>query len=330
MTSIAAEMMPVVHNLVRDRPDFCIIGHSKCGTTALHDMLAQHPQLFMSSPKEPNFFATDLTRPGIPYAFGEMSADTYRDLFADAKPDQLCGESSASNIYSKTAATEMAAWNPAMKLIAILREPIDFLVSYHQQMLKNPITDGESVKSLRRALELEPERKRGRNIPRGQRVPELLYYAERCRYREQLERVYQHFPREQVLVLIYDDFRRDNAAVLREVCEFLGVDPDFDFEPTDRNTGVSVRSKAAQNALANLSHGRGAWAPVKRVAKAALAGGRSRAALRWAMGRFAFGPKATVDDAFRTELRERFRGEVEAVSDLLGRDLVSEWGYGQP
>ena len=327
MTFAVAQFGTQLSTQERVCPDFFIIVHSRCGTTALHDMLAQHPQIFMSSPKEPNFFATDLTRPGIPYALGEMSAEKYRGLFTSAKPDQLCGESSASNIYSKTAAGEMAAWNPAMKMIAILREPVDFLVSYHQQLLKNPIVDGESVKCLKRALTLEPARKRGRKIPRGQRVPELLYYRERVRYRDQLDRVYEHFPREQVLVLIYDDFRRDNLATLRQVCMFLGIDSGFEFQPLGRNQGVTVRSKLAQNTLFCLSHGRGAWSPVKRVVKTALPGGRSRDALRWAMSRFAFGPKAELDEVTRSELRREFRNEVEAISDLLGRDLMAEWGY---
>lgn len=327
MNSIKASEADIKATATDVRPDFCIVGHSKSGTTALHDMLTQHPQLFMCQPKEPNFFATDLTRASDAAAFTRMSADEYRGLFRLAADSQLCGESSASNIYSLNAAREMENWNSRMKLIVMFREPVDFLVSYHQQMLKNPIADGESNRSLITVLALEADRKRGLCIPRGQRVPELLYYRERIRYAQQLRRVYEHFPRSQVLTLIYDDFRQDNAEVLQEVCQFLSVADTFKFELAERNPSVTLKSKYLQTMLADLSHGRGPWGLLKQPIKAIAPGDAPRRALRWAMSRLAFGPKSTLSSSIRNELRDSFRVEVESLGEMLNRDLVSEWGY---
>jgi hypothetical protein len=308
-------------------PHFVIVGHSKSGTTALHDMLAQHSQVFMTRRKEPNFFATDLCSATIPGSFRQMTAAEYRDLFAEAPLNAICGESSASNLFSETAARTMAAWNPSMKLIAILREPVDFLQSYHQQMLKNPISDGESVKNFQRALGLEPLRQQGRKVPHGQQVPQLLYYSERVRYRSQIERLYEHFPAQQVLILIYDDFRRDNHAVLRQVCRFLEVDESFCFLPMERNSGVTVRSRKVQQALLALSHGRAGWRPIKNLVKTFLPSSIPRRAMAWTYQSIAFGPKSDIHHELKRSLKIRFHPEVVAISELLGRDLVHEWGY---
>ena len=82
----------------------------------------------------------------------------------------------------------------------------------------------ESERDLARALALEPERREGRSIPRGCHNPATLMYTEHVRYAEQLRRFHEHFPPEQVLVLIYEEFRADNQATIRTVLRFLGVD----------------------------------------------------------------------------------------------------------
>lgn len=311
------------------RPDFCIVGHSKSGTTALHNMLSQHPMLYMSDPKEPNFFATDLTRTGQAGAFTKMSSIEYAALFKNATDSQLCGESSASNIYSKHAAAQMAKWNPDLKLIAIFREPANYLFSYHQQLLKNPIADGEAVKSFRRALDLEENRIRGRHIPNGQKVPELLYYSKRVEYSSQLSRIFKHFHNDQVLVLIYDDFCTNNSIVLREVCEFLGINGDFDFEYSTSNPSVGIRSKVAQNTLQRLSHGVGKYSVVKSTIRTFIPQTVSRSILRYCFRHFAFTSKPMLERELEIELKKRFRDEVVRFSQLINRDLVSEWGYNE-
>src|SRR5271155_3961542 len=205
-------------------PDFFIVGHPKTGTTALYEMLRAHPQIFLPELKEPRFFASDLPSPYQPRSFGGR-AQTYEDylaLFDAARSEQLVGEGSTAYIWSHTAAGLIAEAQPAARIVAILREPASFLHSLHLQLLQHR---SEEEPSLRKAIALEDERRQGRALTKvNEHWPQVLMYSERVRYVEQLRRYHAVFPPEQVLVLIYDDYRAENHATVRAVQRFLGVE----------------------------------------------------------------------------------------------------------
>ena len=104
----------------------------------------------------------------------------------------------------------------------MLREPVSFMHSLHTQFV-NETTEDEP--DFARALDLEAERRAGRSIPARVRCPSFLFYRERARYAAQLERYLAVFPREQILVLVFEEFREDNEGHYRRVLEFLGVGP---------------------------------------------------------------------------------------------------------
>ena len=133
----------------------------------------------------------------------------------------------------------IAEARPDAQIIAILREPASYLRSLHLQFLR---TDIENEPDFRSALELEGERKQGRRMPRSSTRPQLLLYSEHVRYVEQLRRYHAVFPREQVLVLIYEDFRADNEGTVRRIERFLGVDDTVPVEPVTVNPAAGVRS----------------------------------------------------------------------------------------
>lgn len=299
-------------------PDFFIVGQPKCGTTALHAMLSQHPGISMSQPKEPEFFASDIWR--------GTTAEEYRRAF-DGREGRISGEASPNYLFSSVAAGDISQWNGSAKIIAILREPVDFLYSYYLQLRRNPAGFDEPAASFARGLELEDQRRQNPKLMAGHHAPRRLLYSQRVRYREQLERYYRHFAPEQVLVLIYDDFKADNPETLRRVCRFLGVDETFDFELADRNRGAKLRSKPLQQAIHGLSHGQGAWQPVKAAAKAVLPARATRHAIDWTYRHLAFTPTGEVAPELRRQLMCRFKPEVEAISELLDRDLVALWRY---
>ncbi len=167
---------------------------------------------------------------------------------------------------------------PDARIIAILREPASFLHSLHLQLLQNRLED---EKDLARAIALEPQRREGRHIPAGCYRPQALFYSERVRYVEQLRRYHDAFAPEQVLVLIYDDFRDDNAATVRSVLRFLGVDEHVELPAVQANPSVAVRSLR----LDGLRHrlGGGANAPAEARGPASSATLRTRRLLgRWA------------------------------------------------
>jgi len=223
-------------------PDFFIVGQPKSGTTALYEMLRQHPEIYMSRVKEPRFFASDL--PSSFQRHSEVPPLTYEDylaLFRDAGADQRAGEASTAYIWSHTAAGLIAKARPDARLIAILREPASFVRSMHLQLLQIRI---EKQADLRKAVALEDSRREGRELPSTvARWPQVLLYAERAQYLEQLRRYRAAFPAEQLLVLIYDDFRDDNQAVVRSVLRFLDVDDTVAIEPTQANPWHTRQSR---------------------------------------------------------------------------------------
>jgi Sulfotransferase family len=318
-------------------PDFFIVGHAKSGTTALYEMLRVHPEIFMpeykwGAGKEPWYFAKDNPNPqtdgkkSIAYTGRHaMTVEQYLSLFAGARLDQRIGEGSTSYLWSASAAARIADACPRARIIAILREPASFLRSLHLQLLQN---HHEVEHDFRRAVELDQARREGREIPEGSYWPQALIYSDRVRYVEQLRRYESVFPPEQILVLIYDDFRDENEVTVRRVLRFLDVDDTVALPQLQANPTIAIRSRTLDRLRLDLRAGRGRILRGVRGVGKALTTQRLRRALYYpAMRRAVWGKPPPPDDAFMVELRRRFKGEVVALSEHLGRDLVTLWGY---
>jgi hypothetical protein len=305
-------------------PDFFIVGQFKSGTTALYEMLRRHPEIYMPDFKELWFFAPELRSRTQPRTRPD-TLDGYLSLFDAAQPGQRVGEATPAYLVSHTAAQRIAELQPSARIIAILREPASFLRSFHLQCVQNRT---ETENDLRKAMALEDVRREGRAIPRYSSRPHELMYSEHVRYVEQLSRYHAAFPREQVLVLIYDDFRRDNQAAVRQVLRFLEVDDSYPLEAIEANPTVRVRSPRLHEFLLSVYLGR---SPASRALKGpikTLVPKRFRGrALRETQRRVIYGTPRPPDEALTLELRRRFKGEVVALSEYLDRDLVSLWGY---
>jgi len=321
----STERPPAAPGLARRAPDFFLVGHPKCGTTALYEMLRRHPQVFMPDLKEPWFFADDLlirapADSGLPETLEE-----YLSLFAAARPEQRIGEATPSYLRSRGAAARIAEVSPQARIVAILREPASFLHSFHLQSVQAHV---ESEKDLRRALALEPARRGGDAIPRDCARPEALMYSDHVRYVEQLRRLHAAFPSEQVLVLIYDDFRADNQATVRRVLRFLGVDDTRHVDVLDANPTVRLRSSRLEELVRALYRGDGTTARAAKAALTVVTPRRLRRdALEATQRHLVYGTPRPLDPALALELRRRFRDEVVKLSEYLDRDLVTEWGY---
>jgi hypothetical protein len=324
----AGGAQPAAHGRV---PDFFIVGHEKCGTTALDMMLKEHPRIFLPEVKEQRFFAPELRggrgRRRDLDAARPHTFERYCQLFAAAGDDQLAGDVSPQYLRSHDAAGRIAAARPDARIIAIVREPASFLRSFHLQWVQN---NDETEKNLRRALQLEPARREGKHIPRRCPVPQHLFYSEHVRYVEQLQRFHSVFAAEQILVLVYEDFRRDNAATVREVLRFLGLDDDAPISSVETKPLRTVRSfwlkrlaeasrMARQNPAAASTFGRTVNALTPRPLRSE--------AFRRRWRTLVYKDADAPDPELMLELRLRFKPEVVALSDYLGRDLISEWGY---
>lgn len=229
--------------------DFFIVGQAKSGTTALADFLSQHPEIFMSFPKEPAFFATDIVREsdrfhGKKVYFKTRSLQQYINLFAKAEPNQLLGEASTSYIYSKEAAKNIRAYNPNAKIIILLRNPADFLHSLHMQYVNETV---ENEIDFKKAIKLEEQRRKGKALSKRVKSPSLLFYYDRIKYFEQIKRFFDNFSKDNIFVSSSEEFMSNNAQIYRAVLEFLDV-KDTSFSP---NFGIVHGSKTSRNRIVN-------------------------------------------------------------------------------
>jgi hypothetical protein len=312
-------------------PDFFIVGAPKTGTTSLHRTLRAHPQIFMPALKEPRYLADDMRpRPEHAREARELeypdTMDEYLALFAEATPEQYAGEASAFYLWSRTAAASIAALQPAARVIATLREPASFLRSLHLMFLWWGV---ETETDLGKAIALEVARREGRSVPRQSHRPQLLNYSEHVSFVEQLRRYDGRFAPEQKLVLIYEDFQRDNAGTVREVLRFIGADERVPLDVKSANvTRRTVRSYRARRLMYALSEGRGPLARSTQATVRALSTPRLRGrAARLLLSRAARSEPPPADDGVMLALRRRFKPEVIELSEYLDRDLVRLWGY---
>jgi hypothetical protein len=306
-------------------PDFYLVGHGKSGTTALYTMLAHHPQLFVGV-KEPRYFATEMYERDIPRPRQTPTTlEAYEAWFSGAAPEQIVGDISPWYLWSHEAAHLIAEARPDARIIAILREPASFLASLHRQWLQLYV---ETETDFRKAMALEGPRSQGRELPLNTYWPKAILYSDHVRYVDQLRRYHALFPRDQVLVLIYDDYRRDNDATLRTILRFLEVDDTVAIANPQVNTSVQVRSPRLMGLLRTFSVGESTVArAVKRSVTALTPMHLRQRALQATRKHIIFGEVEKPDEQFLAELRHRFKGEIVALSEYLDRDLVSLWGY---
>jgi len=297
------------------KPNFFIVGAPKCGTTALSTYLKNHPHIFMTTPKEPGYFAEDL--PGLRYISTQLE---YEHLYRAAQPESLAiGEASPSYMFSKKAISLIREYNSAAKIIVMLRNPLEMLVSYHSQLV---FSSFEDQRDFNIAWSLQSERTSGRAIPALCREPGLLQYREMALLGDQLERIFSFFPSNQILVIFYEDFRTDTASVYKSVLDFLAV-------PHDGRTEFPAvnRAKIARwERLNQLLHSPPAWVMnvIRRISGSRLHDQIVKLhskLLSW--NSINNRPKA-VSEGTKVELLQIVRPQIDKLEKLLGRDL-SHW-----
>ena len=292
-------------------PDFVIVGAPRSATTSMQIYLRQHPQIFFPRRKEVHYFGSDLTRLSHGFWFVESEAE-YMDLFRRARPEQLVGEASAMYLQSKRAAAEIARFNPRMKIIIQLRNPIDVIYSHHGHLLW---AVNEDLADFEQALAAEPDRAAGRRIPRHAIMLEPLLYRETARYTSQVQRYFDAFGRENVHVVIYEDVASDVAAVYRGVLDYLGLDPSFlpSFDAANRHK--RVRSRALQGLTMKPPE------PLRRLLRALPGDLAYRGAIFVQSLNSVPARRPPLRDELRRELCAELAREVEQLGALLGRDL---------
>jgi len=225
---------------VKKGPDFIIIGAMKAGTSTLHQQFAQQAGVSMSRPKEPNFFSNDEQ-----YARG---IEWYRSLFAPEDDDDICGESSTH--YTKlptypNTVPRMVQDLPDIKLIYVIRHPIDRLVSHYihawtEKWISEPI-----------------EKAIGTYSP-------LITYGQ---YARQLQPYLEAYHANQIRVVFFERLVRDPEYILRDLAQHVGVPGKVAWRydvGRQNNSEERMRRSAVRDAIVNapiLSHMRRCFVP---------------------------------------------------------------------
>jgi hypothetical protein len=202
-----------------ERLDFIVAGAQKSGTTALNYYLKRHPRIALPIKKELHFFDNDAL-----FASEPVSYESLHKMFRPAKPDSIAGENTPNYLYWPPALARIRNYNPAIKLIILLRNPIDRAFS---QWNMQRVRGNDSLDFLD-AVRAEPERLA--KLP-AEKLRKFAY-VDRGRYGEQLERALSVFPREQLLILKYEEFRAQQRELVDKVFQFLQLPP-IRFRPVE-------------------------------------------------------------------------------------------------
>ena len=202
-----------------------IVGAQKCGTTALAHFLSQHPEICMESPKEAHLFdSPEYSCDWSP----EQIDERYRPYFSHFAGEAIRGEATPIYMFLPEIAGELKRYNPDMKLIVLLNDPVERAVS-HYYMEKN--RDKEH-RPLWLALLSEPIRLRRCKDARAHgSAIRVCSYRQRGLYSLQLRNLYRFFDTDRVLVVRTRDLQTHHRAVLRRVFAFLGVSEHVRIEP---------------------------------------------------------------------------------------------------
>lgn len=314
-------------------PDFIIIGAQKSGTSSLHHVLTNHPDVYIpegevfffdvdDADQHPDFFRAPA---GTPEAHDfdrdfEMFARWYRSLFASAAPGQRIGEDSTTYLASRLAPARIHRLLPDVRLLVVLRDPADRAYSHYW----HGVGTGRSTLPFERQLRERP----GNLLERGH-------------YREHLERYLALFDRERVHIVLFEDFIADSQRATDEACAFLGLDGSVDVSslhahrnaarpprhlPTrlwlNRTMGAVTR-KSYAGRLPHLSAPR-AGAAVRSAGDHPLV---RQLLWRWEQlqPRRRYPP---MDPSVRAWLDDYYRQANRGLSELLQRDLSGIWGSG--
>ncbi|MEL6870151.1 MAG: sulfotransferase [Pseudomonadota bacterium] len=188
------------------KPTFFILGAPKCGTTSFAAYLDQHPEITISTPKEPNFFSTD-----FPKLMATKSLDEYLGFFNFPENDTavIGGEASTWYLYSQVAATNILEFAPDAKMIVMLRNPVDMFFSLHAQFQYNLIETIDDPEAAWNAAAARP-------------ATSIRHYEQACSLGMQVSRLLQTVDRDNVHFVLFHDLAQDPEREYLKALEFLG------------------------------------------------------------------------------------------------------------
>lgn len=310
---------------MQHKPNFLIVGAVKAGTTSLHEYLQMHPQVYMSPVKETNYFSDadmlfdhfnvdyrqDINVALDKYLAGPMdtkihiahvrTAEQYALLYKNVRNELAIGEVSNSYLYCPGTAARIRAELPDAKIVMILRNPIERLYS---QFLMNVKLGKIAERDLLKEIAADQAK-----AIKGWGVSHL--YLEVGAYYAQVKRYFDLFPKEQIKVMFYDDYKRDPKKAMRDLFTFLGVDPAFEPDMSQRyNEAGMPRFGKLNYWLTQI----GVYGLVKRLFSAGLK--EKLKSLIYTRKNI-----PTIQPEEKVWLVEYYKADVQNLSKLINKDL---------
>jgi hypothetical protein len=204
-----------------DRLDFILAGAQKSGTTALHYFLSRHPDIAMGDQQEIHFFDDDTL------FVSEPDYEQLHKHYPLLAPSTLAGDCTPSYIYHEPATERIWKYNPKVKLLILLRNPVDrAFAHWNMQRFR-----GREPLDFFDAVREEENRIAGAPPIEARRFA----YLDRGFYGRQLARLFKFYPREQVRVIKFEEFKEKQRETLVSIFSFLGLEPLRSVRSKDRN-----------------------------------------------------------------------------------------------
>jgi len=275
-------------------PNFLIVGDLKAGTTSLHYYLVQHPNIYMPPQKELRYFSYDEENPyhARAKAYRTRTFDEYLRYFQDSKGEKAIGEASPNYLRSTGAAQRIKNNLPNVRIIVSIRNPADrlyslYLMHYRYGDTKNPLDQ--------------------------QLFGQDAAWIKGNFYWSELKRYYDHFEKDKIKVILFDDLKKSSIDVIKDLYRFLEVDDAFTPEVGVQNKGGIPKSrrlygalnffeKRARNYINPPPALKGLWGSIKRKSLV----------------------DAKLDPLIRKKILEEARDDIYRTQDLIGRNL-SMW-----
>lgn len=279
-------------------PDFFIVGAPRAGTTSLYEYLKQIPEIFLPEIKEPNYFSISID-PTLLLSKPIRDKSKYLKLFESIKEEKLIGEASPTYLWDPKAPTLICQANPKSKIIIILRNPIERAFSHYLMLVGHGNITSNFMKEVKESINSKEDDYSGRIIKAGL-------------YARQVKRYFDLFGKDNVQVLIFEEFFSNTKESLKNLLGFLNIQaefPEISFEIF--NPFTVPRGKIANSILKSNS--------IRSIGKKILPQSIGQTVVKKVLGKEA--EKPSMSDEEKEFLRNYYFNDIKELEKILDRSL---------
>lgn len=295
-------------------PNLFIVGAAKSATTSLYYYLKQHPEIFLSTPKEPKYFSRQVINfpqngPGDQEVYDKKSNiltfDDYLSLFPEPGKFTYAGEASVDNLYYYSIASEIKTLFNNPTAIIVLRNPVDRAFSSYTHLVR----DGRETLSFEDALAAEDGRI-------SNNFSFMWHYKAASLYYYQVKNYIEEFGRDSVRILFFEDIKQDTNQSLKSITDFLKLSP-FEYQTETKHNESGLPKNLILHSLVTQK------SILKNTIKPFIPKSRRKKLKKSIRDRNI--KKTTLDRDTRKYLNSYFREDLKSLSDLIQTDLLEKW-----